>query len=738
MTHITVRGAHANNLQHVSLEIRPDCITLLRGPSGSGKSSFALDVVHAESRRRLLETLRPPGGASEVLPRVPVDHISGLPPTIAVVPDSGRPPDRPIIDLSDLGGILRDWFARSGLIRCSDSGQLLRTWTRTAVAEDLRQLNSGTRLTLFAPLPIPRDPTRLLTELRKNGFARVRLGRRIVRLDDIERIPRGVKVALVVDRIRWKDSQHQRLHEGLDTTWKAGGGRAEIEVQGEDTVRHYSAISTSPSGRVWPTLRPAHFHQTHPIGRCGQCNGKGCEVCGDSGLAEPGRLVEVEGATWTDLCGWTAAELASRLDSAREVQAAVMPWVEALRSLGLDHLPMGRSCASLGSGEWARLLLARVLPLAQPPRLLVIDEPLSTCSAEQARLVCRVLRERADAGVGSVVLSHRQELLEVADKVVTFGPGSGPEGGRVDCDAPPPAPDKPPTLPPCPPSWTASHPWTAQTLAVAQGKWTVVTGPSGSGTTALAVHALAAHFAGRPTPAGVSVTGPEPRLIERAEVGVSANARACVATSADLWGTVRDLLARTREARVGGLKADAFTFNRATGWCPDCEGRGEHEVSLGALAPLWRKCGSCEGGRLRPEVADIRWRGFSASDLLKADLATVGGAFSTHPRLTRRLRALIAVGLGHLPLGRRTASLSTGERRRFGVALAVARLGVAPRDPRPTLLVLDRPDAGLDDAHARKLASWLAESTHSQATLVTVAHHRAVLDAADSVVMLGS
>ena len=264
-----------------------------------------------------------------------------------------------------------------------------------------------------------------------------------------------------------------------------------------------------------------------------------------------------------------------------------------------------------------------------------------------------------------------------------------------------------------------------------------VTGPSGSGTSTLVRDTLAAHFAGRPTPDGATVQGPEPRLLEPSLPSGSASPRSCVATLARIWGPIRDLLTRTREARVRGLGADAFTFNRATGWCPACEGLGSRTVRFGPLPPISETCPVCRGGRLRPDVDAIHWRGHSAGELLRLDLATVQPIFATHPRLAPIFTALTAVGLGHLPLGRATESLSSGERRRFSVALTLARLRSADRDPRPTLVVLDQPDAGLDDATATLVARWLAETIAGRGTLVTVAHHPALLQAADTVQVLG-
>lgn len=736
MTPISIRGASAHNLRSVDLTLQPGTLVVFRGPSGSGKSSLALDVVHAESRRRMLEVLRVPGSATTALPRVPVDAIDGLPPTIAVAPDDRQRADRPLLDMSDQGAILRSLFARHGTLMCPETGAPLRAWTTPHIVDDLARLPTGTRLTIGAPLPPADDSGRLLTELRRSGFARVRLGKRLVRLDDIDTLPRGVSVELVVDRIRWGPDRRDRLGEGIDTAWKAGQGTIRVDLG--DSHRTYSRARQSPSGRTWPRARPEHFDRSRAEGACTACEGQGCDACDHSGWGDLARHTRLGGHTIASLLAAPLRTLPDWLRAQNNLPADILPPIRTLVALGLGHLPIGRNQRHLGRGEWRRATLARAVHLALSPRLLVVDEPLSGLDRSSAEKVVAVLRQVVDQGATVVVIEHRPEVLGVADRVVTFGPGGGPDGGTIVSDGPPeatpawPAPTHRPTS--SPPTWTVSHPHATAPVAIAADRWTVLTGPGGAGATRLAVQGLAAHFAGRPTLA--TVEGPEPRLLEPAPLAGASQPRSCVATAAGIWTRIRTLLSATRAARVRGLAADAFTFNRSTGWCPDCEGLGQRIVRFGSLPPITEPCPTCHGGRLRPDIDDIRWRGHSARTLLTTDIHQVRPLFAANPHLSPVLDALQAVGLGHLPLGRPTESLSSGERRRFAVALTLARLKAAERDPRPTLVVLDQPDTGLDDDTARTVARWMASSIAGRGTLVTVAHHPALIHTADAVVVL--
>jgi excinuclease ABC subunit A len=742
MTLLSIRGARAHNLKSVDLDLPHGKVVVFRGPSGSGKSSLALDVIHAESRRRMLELLRSPGTTAPALPHTPVHSITGLPPTIAVAPDDSERPDRSLAELTDIGAVLRNIFAREGVLHDPGSGQPIQAWTTPRVLASLSALADGTRLTITAPLPAPDKPERLLQELRRSGFARVRLGRRIVRLDELEKLPKNVPLELVVDRIKWGPDRAKRLTESLDTAWKAGDGVVHIEVGGEAQARAFGQARRGADGVVYPRPTPAQFDRYRTAGACAACAGAGCSECEQTGFGLLARNTWWANTTLPTLLATPMSSVRRVLEDAADVPQRVSALLDALCSLDLGHLTLGHSQRVLGRAEWRRAALARACWLADAPALLLLDEPLSGLSSAQARCTVELIQATARRGVSVIAIEHRPELATIADLQVEFGPGSGPEGGTVVRSGPstPVAhwSQPRPRCSPGAPTWTAQHPQIPVPLSIVANTWTVLTGPSGSGTTRLAVHTLAAAHANRKLDPGCEVIGPEPRLIEPSLPAGAANARSCIATAAHIWSPLRTLLAATRAARVRGLGPDAFTFNRSSGWCSECEGLGEHILQFGSLPPVREPCPVCEGSRLRPDLDDIHWRGHSPRQLLELDVHAARALLSNNPKLAPILDALDTIGLGHLPLGRPTESLSSGERRRFSVARAVARLRSADRDPRPTLVVLDQPDAGLDDDTAGRVATWLAESTRGRGTLVTVAHHPSLLDAADAVVVLGS
>jgi excinuclease ABC subunit A len=277
-----------------------------------------------------------------------------------------------------------------------------------------------------------------------------------------------------------------------------------------------------------------------------------------------------------------------------------------------------------------------------------------------------------------------------------------------------------------------------------------VTGPSGAGKRTLvedtfgAALARALGQAGAPPLPHRSFEVPPDaisRVVRLERAGRSASARSCVATACGTWGPIRALLAQTREARVRGLGPEHFSFNTALGRCPVCEGLGMLTDTDGTFAGASRTCPDCDGERLGRATRPVRWQGHTAGELLHLDVDASVALFERHRRIRRPLRALAMVGLGHLPLGRPTGSLSGGEHQRLQLARELAR-AADPGSLRAgalagTALVLETPSAGLHHHDATGVADGLARMAAAGATILCSDQHPAILAVASRVVTLG-
>ncbi len=742
-TSVQIRGARVNNLDNLDADIPLGKLTVLSGPSGTGKSSLAMHTLVAEGKRRLLALMQGPR-----LPRPDVDAILHLPPTIGVPasapPGSGR---GRCLDATELGGLIRALYRRHGAYKGA-AGQLLHAHPPSTLVQQLLDRAGpapGPRATLLAPLATPAADgvSGFLDELRIQGFARLRINGKLRRIDDLDSLPPGAELELVVDRTRISADKRARLVESLNTALLAGRGRILVDLEGEPELLAMGTIAWDPdTGERWPLPTDRALDWEGP-GACPSCEGAGCDDCGQSGLGPIAHALT--------LGGWSFAALSNRPlhtlpDWLRQVPTegvvieGIFEWLRQHMSLGLGHLKLGRDLKSLGSGERARLRLLRAAHDAGPGQLLVIDEPCARLGPHQRDALARWLMTRRDRGATLVVVDHAPTLVAQADWELGFAPDrsgrlahAGPPLPRAPWPAPRPRPSPPPT-------WTLSGVRVRDGLMVdlhlARGSWTTLCGPSGAGKSRLLLQAVAPALAGgQPTLSIGTFAGPLVAVRQIERVSSTRNPRSCVATHCQVWTPIRDMLARTREARVLGLRPEHFSFNRTEGQCSRCSGTGVETVDLGPLGATDARCSLCEGGRFNARVAEVRWRGRDIAGLLRMSASEGAEVFSAVPHVGPALQSLVTVGLGYLPLGRSTRSLSTGETQRLHLARLLTEGRRVARDTEVVLLA-DGVDVGLSDLDADVLRGALSALREEGHTLVTVSYHPALAEAADCVVVL--
>lgn len=775
---IRVRGARTRNLKAVDLDLPLHGIIAITGVSGSGKTSFALDTLHATARRRYLAAM---GG--EVLDDAPpVDLVAGLPPTLAVPARPSLPSARTVGELSGVSELLAVLFARWGAVSAPGGGPPLACHSAESIADALAGLPDRTKITILAPLwRQQRDGLEgLVEELRRQGFARVRMSGRLVHLDELTRLPAGpVDLDLVVDRVRVRPGRGDRLEEAARTALAAGSGRMIALVEAPGAAQQEQAWADHPwdphTDTSWPRPRPAHLDVRRKDGRCPSCLGAGCDACERTGAHPLSLVLELGGQTWRQLGEGSVSRVLSwcaelPADPARALLLdPLTARLRALCALGLGHLPLSRSAASLAAGEAGRLVLAARTQLDLTDVVVLLDEPGSGLAAGDLPLLLQFLRGLRERGLPVIVIDHHPDVLRLADTLVEFGPGAGQRGGEVLYVGPLPGllPLDTPTaralraLPlPAPPGPRTDGPTLVLRGATGRnlqgvdleapvGGLTVVTGPSGAGKRTLVDDTLGPALAAQLNDSGAA---PLPfssldlppglrRVVRLQRNAASRSPRSCVATACGAWTPLRGLLAQTREAKVRGFGPEHFSFNTPAGRCPTCGGIGVVEEQVAGLEPVTHVCPACEGGRLARASRAIRWQGYSAADLLLLDVDAALALFAQQRRIRGPLEALSAVGLGHLPLGRSLGSLSGGEQQRLQLARELARAGdptrLSARAMSDTAMVLESPLMGLHPQDAVGVASALRRMADAGATLVCSEVNPALLAVANRVVELG-
>ena len=317
LTHksITIRGASQHNLQHIDMEIPREQMNVFCGPSGSGKSSLAMDTLYAEGQRRYVESLS--AYARQFLGQMPkprVEHIHGLQPSVAIEQKSvGSTPRSTVGTVTEIYDYLRILWCRLGTQHCPECQTPVTTQTTDEIIDRLLSLDEGSKLLLLAPqeVRVGQVYERLWENLREQGFSRVRINGETHRLEDVPDINRKRKhnVEIVVDRVTINPKRRSRIADSVEAALDLGRGVmrvAHVDDRDEtdwkvEAFSLYRACETC--GRSFEELTPNNFSYNSPLGWCLECEGIGTQQGTDLAvlISDPQRtLEEAAVAAWPD------------------------------------------------------------------------------------------------------------------------------------------------------------------------------------------------------------------------------------------------------------------------------------------------------------------------------------------------------------------------------------------------------------------------------------------------------
>ena len=295
---IVIRGAREHNLKNVDLEIPRNRFVVITGLSGSGKSSLAFDTIYAEGQRRYLESLS--SYARQFLERMEkpdVDSIEGLSPAIAINQKvSSHNPRSTVGTVTEIYDYMRVLFARCGKVFCPQCGKPIARQTVQQITDEILSLPQGSRVLIMAPLVRGRkgEYRKLLADLFKNGFARVRVNGEIFDLEEWESIEldRNKKhdIDLIVDRIVIEEDIERRVSDSVEIALRYGKGVLKVGIWEEGTIKELlfsERFACVDCGVNFPEITPRMFSFNNPYGACPRCSGLGFLAFVDPDLVVP-------------------------------------------------------------------------------------------------------------------------------------------------------------------------------------------------------------------------------------------------------------------------------------------------------------------------------------------------------------------------------------------------------------------------------------------------------------------
>jgi excinuclease ABC subunit A len=434
-----------------------------------------------------------------------------------------------------------------------------------------------------------------------------------------------------------------------------------------------------------------------------------------------------------------------------------------LVDVGLDYLSLARGTPTLSGGESQRIRLASQIGSGLTGVLYVLDEPtIGLHPRDNARLL-GALRRLRDLGNTLVLVEHDREVIEAADHLVDFGPGSGDGGGQVTAAGTPakvkrakdsltgrylagkaaipvPTHRRPADGPALVVRGARHHNLQGVDVAFPLGIVTVVTGVSGSGKSSLVEDVLwraaakRLHRAQESPGAHDAVEGLNQvdKVIRVDQTPIGGTPSSTPATYAGAFDLIRELFAKLPEAKVRGYTPGRFSFNVPGGRCDACEGAGQKRIEMHFLPDVWVTCDACGGTRFAAETLAVRFRGRTIAEVLDMKVDAALELFAAVPKVRKVLQTLHDVGLGYVPLGQAAPTLSGGESQRVKLAAELAR-----PDTGRTLYILDEPTTGLHVDDVRKLLAVIHRLADLGNTVVVIEHNLEVIKTADWVIDLG-
>ncbi|WP_420012031.1 excinuclease ABC subunit UvrA [Tateyamaria sp.] len=304
LKNIEVRGAREHNLKSIDVDIPRDQLVVITGLSGSGKSSLAFDTIYAEGQRRYVESLSAYARQFlDMMQKPDVDHISGLSPAISIEQKTtSKNPRSTVGTVTEIYDYMRLLYARAGTPYSPATGKPIEAQQVQDMVDRIMTMEEGTRAYLLAPIIRDRkgEYRKEFTELRKQGFQRVKVDGAFYELDDAPTLDKKFRhdIDVVVDRIVVREGLETRLADSLRTALDLADGIAVLETaapEGEDPERFtFSEKFACPvSGFTIPEIEPRLFSFNAPFGACPTCDGLGQELFFDERLVVPDQNLKI-------------------------------------------------------------------------------------------------------------------------------------------------------------------------------------------------------------------------------------------------------------------------------------------------------------------------------------------------------------------------------------------------------------------------------------------------------------
>lgn len=481
---IQVMGAREHNLKNIDLSIPRDEMVVVTGLSGSGKSTLAFDILFAEGQRRFLDSMSTYARQFvEQMEKPDVDHVTGLPPTVAIEQRISRGGGKSTVGtVTEVYHFLRLLFAKVGVQHSPATGKPVTAQSASSIVSRIRDAAKSGKVKILAPLVKARKGfhTDVAKWAERQGFQQLLVDKQFKPVANFQKLERFKEhtIDVVVAEIDKKTSP-AAVRDALDIALKIGKQTAKF-IDSKNKIHVASTRMSCPeTGQSFEELDPRMFSYNSPHGWCPNCRGFGevyvkptwnddkdaesvldaelreerrrnwaeedelkvCEVCNGGRLNEIALNVHVSGFTIDQIAKLSVSDARKAVNGlsftgrdkqiSRDIIPEITQRLRFMEEVGLGYLQIDRSAKTLSGGESQRIRLAAQLGSNLRGVLYVLDEPtIGLHPRDNVRLLdtLTALREK---GNSLVVVEHDEETMRRSNHIIDLGPAAGRFGGEV-------------------------------------------------------------------------------------------------------------------------------------------------------------------------------------------------------------------------------------------------------------------------------------------------------------------
>ncbi|MCX8034093.1 MAG: excinuclease ABC subunit UvrA [Thermodesulfovibrio sp.] len=795
-THILLKGVRQHNLKNIDLNIPRNKIVVITGPSGSGKSSLAIDTIFAEAHRRYLQSLPVESRIIfEQFQKPDVDYIEGLSPAVSVDQKTiSKSPRSTVGTITEIYDYLRLLYSKIGKPYCPKCNKELNAQDINQMTETLLNLPVGTKIQILAPIVIERkgEHKAEIEKAKAEGFIRARIDGEILDLTgeiSLEKNKRHT-IELVVDRIIIKEKYKKQIKRALELSLKYSNTLIVNIVDKNKDIIFSSLLACANCGISLPNIDPRLFSFNSKYGACPKCRGLGyenleenevdleelelkvCSLCNGNRLRKEALAIRINGKNISEIANLTLDELdlfLKKLDlSTYETKISerilneIFVKLGFLQKIGISYVTLNRPSFSLSGGEAQRIRLATQLGSHLSGVIYILDEPSIGLHPRDCNKIIESLKELRKMNNTIIVVEHDEFTIKHADIVLELGPGGGKNGGYLlNISSPEELSNNPksitgkylsssniieiPKIRRKPKDYIKIKGASAFNLKnidvkIPLGVFTCITGVAGSGKSTLVFEILYKALLKILYKASIvpgefdSIEGVEKidKVVCIDQHPLGKTSRSTPATYTGVMTEIRTVFSLLPEAKVRGFTKSRFSFNLSEGRCESCQGDGLKKIKMHLLPDVYVLCDICKGKRYNEETLKIKFKGKSISDILNMTVTEALDFFSSIPKLRSKLQIMEDIGLGYISLGQSATTLSGGEAQRVKLARELSK-----KPTGKTIYILDEPTTGLHMVEIEKLLSIIQKLVDLGNTVIVIEHDLDIIKCADYIIDLG-